>query len=740
MKMTTRYVLLLVLTAANLECQARREPISANVTTLLAECRADVHHGQTAAAKTCFEKLVATGNTYARAEGLWGLHDYKGAFNEFSNLVDHAPDVAEYHARLGRLLYERYTMEDAGEQFEAAHKLDANNTDALIGLALLHALRYDKEAVEYAKKAADVNPKLTEPREVLARLAAEDNDYTAAEQEADKALSISPEALDALAVHAAIKLLHDQSGDDYVNRMVKVNPHYGEGFALIGHLLVINRRYDDGITYYRKAVAAEPGLWSAHSELGVSLMRLGQEKEAYTELKSAWENGWRDAETTNTLKLIDSYKNFVTITKPRVILKLNKKEAGLLEPYFEAEAEKALATYDKKYGFKLQHPVQIEVYPDHEDFAVRTMGMPGLGALGVTFDTVIAMDSPSGRKPGSFHWGSTLWHELSHVYVLTATNHRVPRWFTEGMAVHEETAVSPEWGDRLDPTVLNAIESKKLLPIAELDRGFVRPTYPNQVIVSYFQAGQICDFINETRGYSKLLAMMHDFGKNTPTDAVVQEELGVKPADFDKEFNAWLDKRFGAQVKNFKEWREKNRKLQELAKNKQYDEAIKDGNAIRDLYPDYVEGGNVYEAMATIYLAKGEKDKAVGELERYAKKGGRDPDLLKKLAKLEEETGHKAEAAAALERINYIYLHDDQLHRELGRLSLDLHHNDEAIREYGALVAMNPVDPAAAQYDLARAYAAAKQNDQAREHVLQALEAAPGYKPAQKLLLELSPN
>ena len=101
--------------------------------------------------------------------------------------------------------------------------------------------------------------------------------------------------------------------------------------------------------------------------------------------------------------------------------------------------------------------------------------MPGLGALGVTFGYVVAMDSPSGRKPGSFHWASTLWHELSHVYVLTATEHLVPRWFTEGMAVHEETAVSPEWGDRLGPEVIAAIREKKLLPVAELDRGFVRP-------------------------------------------------------------------------------------------------------------------------------------------------------------------------------------------------------------------------------------------------------------------------
>src|SRR5262249_7690790 len=168
---------------------------------------------------------------------------------------------------------------------------------------------------------------------------------------------------------------------------------------------------------------------------------------------------------------------------------LNKKEADVLRPYFEVEVKRSIATYEKKYKMKLPGPVQVEVYPDHEDFAVRTMGMPGLGALGVTFVETIAMDSPSGRKPGDFHWASTLWHEMSHVFILQATNQRVPRWFTEGLAVHEETEASPEWGDRVTPDVLVALKDKKLLPIADMDKGFVHPDYPAQVIVSYYQAG-----------------------------------------------------------------------------------------------------------------------------------------------------------------------------------------------------------------------------------------------------------
>ena len=53
------------------------------------------------------------------------------------------------------------------------------------------------------------------------------------------------------------------------------------------------------------------------------------------------------------------------------------------------------------------------------------------------------------------------------------------------------------------------------------------------------------------------------------------------------------------------------------------------------------------------------------------------------------------------------------------------------------MVALNPLDKAGAQFKLAQAYYAAGQRDKAEESVLASLEAAPGYRPAQKLLLEI---
>jgi Tfp pilus assembly protein PilF len=47
---------------------------------------------------------------------------------------------------------------------------------------------------------------------------------------------------------------------------------------------------------------------------------------------------------------------------------------------------------------------------------------------------------------------------------------------------------------------------------------------------------------------------------------------------------------------------------------------------------------------------------------------------------------------------------------------------------------MHPLDKASAQFNLAQAYFAAGQKDKAETNVLAALEAAPDFRPAQKLL------
>ena len=671
--------------------------------------------------------------TIANAETLWRNHDYDGAKTAFEALVKSNPKNAEYRVRYGDLFYERFNAEEALKLYEEALTLDPKNAHALLAEAHIAADGFDPKANDFATKALESDPKLYQAHELMARIALEDDNTKKADSEAAAALAIQSDALEAIAIKASIDLLADKESP----WVAKIG-NRGKGYETIAHFYMINRRYEESIQYLVKAVTATPDLWSAHSELGVNLMRLGREGDARKELQLAYDNHFRDAATANTLTLMDSYSKFTTFETPTTALRLNKKEADVLRPYFQEELSRAMATYEKKYNFKLKVPVQVEVYPDHEDFAVRTMGMPGLGALGVTFNNYIAMDSPSGRPPGQFHWASTLWHELSHVYVLEMTNERVPRWFTEGLSVHEETAASPDWGDRLSPEIIAAIRDKKLLPIADIDRGFVHPTYQAQVIVSYYEAGKICDYISQRWGESKLLDMIHEFAKNRPTVDVIKEQLGMEPAAFDKDFLAMIDKETGKTVAGFADWTKQVREMNQLAKDGKNDEVIAKGREIEGIYPDYVESGNVYSFVADACLKKDDKPCAIEELGRYSKIGGRDPETVKKYAKLLADAGKPKEAAAALERLNFIFPIDAELHERLGNLLMQTGDAKKAVPEFQALLAMHPIDMAGSHYNLAKAYKAAGQKDQAREEAVTALEAAPNFKPAQKLLLEVS--
>jgi tetratricopeptide (TPR) repeat protein len=703
-----------------------------------ARCATLRRHGDPDATK-CYLQLTKSPDPAIQAEGYWAARDYQKANDAFRAAVK-AHDKDPYlRVRWGRMYLEHWQPVDATALFTEALGIKEDYAPALLGAALVSADGFEAKAAELAQRALKSDPKLVEAQELLARVALEDNNSEKAEAEAKKAVAMSTEPLDAMAILATIDWLNDKPTTPWIDKILKINPMYGEAYETAAHFFIINRRYEEGIKFYRKAIELKPDLWSARSQLGINLMRLGREGEARQMLEQCWANGYQSTETKNTLTLLDSYKNFQMYETPTTILRLQKKEAALLRPYFQSELDRAIATYEKKYKFHLPVPVQVEVYPDHEDFAVRTMGMPGLGALGVTFGAVVAMDSPSGRKPGSFHWDSTMWHELSHVYVLTMTHHRVPRWFTEGLAVFEETGNgNPDWGDRLDPEAISAIKNKKLLPVSDLDRGFIHPTYPAQVTVSYFQAGKICNFINEKWGYDKLLAMIHDYADLKPTPEVIEQEFKMKPEEFDRQFLAWLEAQTKATVDGFEEWRKRIADVAKEAKAKDWDKVIQDGTAIRGLYSDYVEIGSVYEFLSEAYVAKGDKAKATADLEAYAQVGGRDPVLLKQLATLESAQGNKAAAAKSLERLNLIYLKDEEAHKQLGDLYMDLKNPTGAIREFQAVLAGGTVDQAGAHFELARALQAAKRSDAARDEVLAALEVAPNFKPAQKLLLELS--
>jgi cellulose synthase operon protein C len=703
------------------------------------QCLGQRLHGQETAAQKCFMALTRASAPYLRAEGAWGLADYDTANTEFRAAAAQADGNALYRTRWGELLHERFNNVDAAGLFKEALQRDPGDAQALLGLARVSADGFDNQAVSWAQQALAADPKLAAAHELLAMLALQDDQPALAAKEADAALALDAEALDAMALHAVIEILEDRSADAWWARIHAINPIYGQGYAIAAEHLIFNRRYQDGVAMYRKALELSPRLWPARSELGINLMRLGQDEEARQQLTQCYENGYRNDATVNSLRLLDTLKGFATFTDATTILKLNRKESDLLYPYFHDVLTQAIEAYRAKYHMELDGPVQVEVYPDHEDFAVRTLGMPGLGALGVTFGQVVAMDSPSGRKPGEFHWASTLRHEMSHVFILKATRHRVPRWFTEGLAVHEESEASPEWGDSITPDIIVALRDHKLLPVAELDRGFIHPQYETQVLVSYFEAGRICDYIQMRWGQAKLMDLVQQFAIPRSTPDAIRTVLGMEPAAFDAQFQAWLNQDTAALVSGFDAWHKQLALLVSATRAKHNDEVLRQAEAVIALYPDYVFDANAYQMLAAAALAEDKPAVAVSALTRYVQHRGREPAALEQLAKLQQQAGDSPGAIATLQKINLIDpVFDTDSHRRLGDLLMDAKDFGGARREFAAVLALHPLDKAQANYDLARACHAAGDADCAMNAVLAALEAAPDFKPAQKLLLELT--
>jgi predicted Zn-dependent protease len=314
----------------------------------------------------------------------------------------------------------------------------------------------------------------------------------------------------------------------------------------------------------------------------------------------------------------------------------------------------------------------------------------------------------------------------------------VPRWFTEGLAVHEEGAASSDWADRMTPEIVVALQKKQLLPILELDRGFVRPQYPTQVIVSYYQAGKICDYIAEKWGDGALLGIIHGYAARKSTAEVIEDNLHESAASFDKDFAVWLDQKTGNTVSHFDEWKRGLKAAYVDLQNGKKEEAAQQALTVQNFYPEYVGADSGYELTADFYLSKGDRAAALKELEQYRNMGGKSLQTLKKLARVEQESGDAKQAQVTLEKLNYVYPEDEEIHRKLSSLFLESGDASGAVLESKAVLALKPADAAESHYELAKALHAAHRLSEAKDQVVLALESAPGLKPAQQLLLQLS--
>jgi tetratricopeptide (TPR) repeat protein len=376
------------------------------------------------------------------------------------------------------------------------------------------------------------------------------------------------------------------------------------------------------------------------------------------------------------------------------------------------------------------------------------------------------LDSPHARPNGEFNWGTTLWHEYTHVITLQMTEYRIPRWFSEGLSVYEERRARPGWGDDWTERNLKAYSDGRWLKIADLDDGFLRPKSPDQVPISYFQASHVCEFITEKYGFDAILRMLEGYKNKQKTPDILKQVLKLSEDDFDKAFNEYIKGKVGAYIQALTlDW--KTRTTTEIPKKEgiqsllaqnpddfglnlrmatEYRQAKDNQKAIElfkksiKLFPYYVGPGNAYQQLAEIYEGTGDKTAAADQWEALSKIDENNLVALKKLAERRFATGDKERGMDALRLSFYVTPFEPAAHTELGNAYIAAGNSAQAVDEFRLVLGLKPTNLAEAHYNHARALASAGKTAEAKRAVLQALEAAPGYDKAQELLLKLTGN
>ncbi|HYK90426.1 MAG TPA: hypothetical protein VE398_16750, partial [Acidobacteriota bacterium] len=673
----------------------------------------------------------------------------------------------------GYLFLEKYKPSDALGVFRDCLKINKTYPEALLGVALAKKYEGSAEVEVNVKAALAVNPNLVPALDLLAELRMQEEDYDAADRDIRKALAVNPASLASLSLEAVGRLFRgDMTGfaaDE--KKILAINPSYGQLYYTVAESLVSRRKYQEAVDFDRKAVALDPKLWSAWASLGMNLTRVGDLAEGRKAIEKAFEGDPFNIWAYNSLELLDAMDKFERVQSEHFVYRMSKEDEPVLFPYAPKLAEEAYTKLTERYGFVPKGTIEVEIFPDHEGFAVRTLGLPGLGALGVCFGKVVAIDSPRARPEGAFNWGSTLWHEFTHVITLQMTNHNIPRWYSEGLSVYEERRARPGWGDDLTAMIVRFYKAGKLLKVSELNAGMMRPQSPHQIALAYWQASLVCELIEEKFGFEKIKQSLRLFAENDSTEEVFKRTLGWDAATLDSEYSRFLEARlkgvaqrldfspFAAPAKEGSSQlpREQGRKelAELLSKNpddffanlqmglllhnqKADSEAEPYLKKAEQLFPEFAEEMNPYLVLGDMYLEQNRDDEALAQFLGWSGHNENAVVPLVRAAEIYRRKRDWSSAARELELSVYINPYDAGVLARLGADAKECGAWPSAVAAYQALLGLNPTDPADAHCSLAGALLGAGKRQEAKKETLRALELAPTYVKAQELLLKLS--
>ena len=688
---------------------------------------------------------------------------FKNANEWFREANRQAQNDPVINAAWGELFLEKYEPDEALKSFQVALKSDDSNVAAHVGMGAVLSEQNPPQAKAAIEQALKINPNSVPAHLFVAAGALDERKFDDATGSINTALKVNPNSLEARSLQAAMTLIQgkDAEFERLAQEILKINPTYGDVYRTAGDHLARQYRFDEAVVMTRRALTIDPNSSRAHADLGLQLMRAGDEAAARKSLEASFEGDRFQSNllTKNLLEVLDELENdFETITDGRIVMKLHKNEVGVMREHALPLAKEALAAMEKRYNFTAQGPLLIEMFPKHDGFAVRTLGLPGmLGALGACFGRVVTLDSPKARQPGEFSWQETLWHELALVITLQMSKNRIPRWLSEGTSVYEERKARPEWGRETDLAFVQALSDGKTLNVADINKGF---SDPRLITIAYYESSLIVEHLIDTYGEPKFHDFIRSYGRGLEDAQALKEAFGVSIEELHKTFMAKLDKQYASAIRALKRPEVKEESTLEelkafassnpesfgvqmqlalkLSAAGDHAAGIQAAERASKLLPLATDDNNPNKYIAEMALKANDKPRAIRALEDLLKIDHADVESARQLVLLVEPLNDPTRLEAAYKRVVDVDPFDGKSQAGLGRLALRRKDTPTALRAFKSALASNPADRATAHTDLAEAYVAAGQMKEAKAETLNALEIAPSYDRALDLLLKIN--
>lgn len=674
------------------------------------------------------------------------------------------PEFVDAHLASAELSLAKYDNALAAEVLTKAPEPAKSDPDYYYLLARAYMQDDGPAATKAIEAALAINP-----RHVKTLLLQVDNlidaeQYDDAEELLDDVVKINPREPVAWSYKAVLAHLANDSEAEAAERKRALAdwPDNPEVDHTIGRKLSDKYRFAEGAAYQRRALQMDKAYLPAKMQLAQDLLRLGEEDEGWQLASGVFEADGYNVVAHNLVTLHDTVKNYRILTNDSFRVRMEAREAAIYGERVLALLERAKETLCKKYDAPLERPVAIEIFPEQKDFAVRTFGLPGAdGFLGVCFGNVITANSPAALGQTSANWEAVLWHEFCHVVTLGKSRNKMPRWLSEGISVYEERQENASWGQAMSPEYRALIVEGKMPPVSELSGSFLAPESPTALQFAYFQSSLVVEFIVKEYGLDALKQVLVDLGAGvTINDALARNLAPLNRLD--KAFEAfardraenlaskltWEKPEFEsrADVDAIAAWLEDHPDSflglaalgRALQRDERWQDSLAPAKALREKFPENVGNGSGYALLARAYRELDDAEAEREVLEAWAELASDVPEVYERLAELAAEADDWEAVELNAQRALAVNPLTPAPHRWLAKSADQLRRPDDAIAAQRALLEFDTADPVDAHFQLAKLLRDRGNRDAALRHVLMALEDAPRFLEANRLLLDLT--